>query len=179
VQRPQLRAKAADVQYEVVDLTGGGGKHATVEATSNPMDQRELHVDRLKKVVKEPAGLFGEVPAVDKHEEGADVFEVERIIGHRVTAGGRGIEYFVRWKGYGAQDDQWVKAEDLHAEEALARYEREQAAKQLQVVDAKILTYADAVKSGKSSPATEPVEVKEPVRRSRRILQREKGKHKE
>ena len=27
------------------------------------------------------------------------------------------MEYLVHWKGFGAEDDQWVKANDIHAEE--------------------------------------------------------------
>ena len=40
-----------------------------------------------------------------------EVFEVDRIMSHRVTAEGR--VFRVRWKGYQAEDDSWVAEDDF------------------------------------------------------------------
>jgi hypothetical protein len=56
-------------------------------------------------------------------EDGAEVFEVERIIASR----GRGVrtEYLVEWKGYPPWEATWVKQRDLgEAREAMAEFER-------------------------------------------------------
>lgn len=45
----------------------------------------------------------------DKEDE---EFEVEKIIHHRKQSNGT-IEYLVRWKGYGADDDTWEKESNL------------------------------------------------------------------
>ena len=146
----KLRPKAADVQYKVVELTGGGEKHARVEAVSNSLDKRSVHVDRLKRVVDEPLGIFGEEGRSDVVQGDADdVYEVERILGHRAARSGKGVEYYIRFKGYGADEDRWVAEKDVHASECIAQYEREQAAKKAVLAEPTILTYAEIAKRGK------------------------------
>jgi transposase InsO family protein len=142
---PKLRAKAANVEYQVAELTGGGGKHARVEAVANPLDQRKVHVERLKKVVLEPPGLFGETaePAAEPEE---DEYEVERILGHRQSRSGRGKEYYIRWKGFGAAEDKWVHEDKVDAEEAIAAYERAASNARDRLADPAVLTYAEAAK---------------------------------
>jgi len=141
---PKLRPKAADVQYQVKGLMGGGRKHALVESLSNPLDQRKVHVDRLKEVVKEPEGIFGE-PSTVVPPLGPDEYEVECILAHRPAISGEGVEYYVRWKGYGASEDKWVHEKDVSADECVARYVREQQARQERVIDTP-LTYVEVAK---------------------------------
>lgn len=143
----KLRPKAADVEYKVTELTGGGNKHAKVEAVANSRDQRSVHVDRLKKVVKEPPGIFGEQEATSG-EGDANEFEVERILDHRVGRSGKDLEYYIRWKGYGADEDCWVPAKEVNADECIAKYERGLEAKSVRLVEPAILTYADVVRKG-------------------------------
>jgi hypothetical protein len=171
----KLRAKAADVEYRVKDLVGGGGKHAQVESIANSLDQRKVHVDRLKKVVPEPEGIFGEVP-VDAPTLGPGEYEVERILGHRSASSGRGVEYFVRWKGYGADEDRWVPAVDIKAEECVAKYEREKLMKQDRVAESTMLTYAEVAK--KAPVEVAPIQGKssiQPSRQSERKRVKPKG----
>jgi hypothetical protein len=52
----------------------------------------------------------------------ADEYEIERIID--VKGSGRAKRYLVRWKGYGEEDDSWLKPADLqNAKEAIADFE--------------------------------------------------------
>ena len=44
-------------------------------------------------------------------EDEGYAFTVERIVSKRIV--GAGVEYLVRWKGYGAGDDTWEKAKDM------------------------------------------------------------------
>ncbi|SAL96045.1 hypothetical protein, partial, partial [Absidia glauca] len=55
----------------------------------------------------------------DEDIEG-DIYEIEAVIDHKGTPGRR--QYKVRWKGYTAKDDQWVKATDLNAQDAIDSY---------------------------------------------------------
>jgi len=51
-------------------------------------------------------------------------YEVEKILSKRKRYGK--IEYFVRWKGYTAEEDTWEKEENLgNAREAVEDYKRE------------------------------------------------------
>jgi hypothetical protein len=166
---PKLSPKAADVEYKVAELTGGGKKHAKVVAVANPLDQRSLHVERLKKVVREPAGLFGEEEeAGDAHDE--NEFEVERILGHRSSRKGNGIEYFIRWKGFGAAEDSWVPAKGVHADEAVAKYERERMDSKDRRVEIATLTYAEVAKKAQkvSTPRQSPAKKVQKVSTPRR-----------
>lgn len=149
---PKLRPKAANVEYTVAELTGGGNKHAKVEAAANPRDQRSVHVDRLKRVVKEPPGIFGE-PETTFAEGGTDEFEVERILDHRVGKSGKGLEYYIRWKGYGADEDQWVPATDVKADECVAMYELSLEAKKVRFAEPLTLTYAEVAKKATQKPS--------------------------
>ncbi len=56
-------------------------------------------------------------------EDGAEVFEVERILAKRGGSGSR-VEYLVEWKGYPLWESSWVKKAELgNAAEAVAEYE--------------------------------------------------------
>jgi hypothetical protein len=62
-------------------------------------------------------------PPPECGEDGAEVYEVERILAQR---GGRGArkEYLVEWKGYPLWESSWVKKNDLgDARQAIAEYE--------------------------------------------------------
>jgi len=62
-------------------------------------------------------------PPPECGEDGAEVYQIERILARR---GGRGsrIEYLVEWKGYPLWESSWVKKTELgDAREAIAEYE--------------------------------------------------------
>lgn len=56
-------------------------------------------------------------------EDGAEVYEIERILARRGARGPR-TEYLVEWKGYPLWESSWVKKTELgDAREAIAEYE--------------------------------------------------------
>ena len=60
-----------------------------------------FHVSQLKPVVSQ-VEVEGAIEV-----DGAQEFEVERILGHRVVRGT--WEYLVKWKGYGDYENSWVR----------------------------------------------------------------------
>jgi len=66
---------------------------------------------------------FQQPPAVSTDTNGAESYEVESVLAQRGGgARGRGRQLLVRWKGYGAEHDQWVSRSELmqSAAEAVA-----------------------------------------------------------
>lgn len=131
----KLRPKASDVDYEVTKLSGAGNKHVRVQSKANPLDERNVHVARVKKVTEEPEGIFGEqsqklhrtTKSVDKEkeEEDSDVWEVERILSQRQRKDGK-VEYLIRWKGFGPLEDSYVLEQDISAPDAIQEFHRHQ-----------------------------------------------------
>ena len=59
-------------------------------------------------------------------DDGRVEYEVDKLVGKRVIARGRGIrtEYLVKWKGYGDEETSWEPLANLdNSEEAVTRYE--------------------------------------------------------
>ena len=69
------------------------------------------------------------VPQPIALEEGdaAEEFEVERLVGRRQVRG-QGVQYLVRWKGFGAHEDTWEPLSHLANSKRLVR-EYEQRSK--------------------------------------------------
>ncbi|KAJ2866640.1 Chromobox protein 1, partial [Coemansia erecta] len=55
--------------------------------------------------------------------EDAEVYEVERIIGRRISLSKK-IEYYVFWKGYTMDDCTWESSRDTDCEDVVADFER-------------------------------------------------------
>ena len=83
----------------------------------------ELHVDRLREFRCSPDVSPEELlewAAADKDE-----FLVEEIIEHRGSGkSGNPLQFRVRWKGYGPEEDSWLNYRDVSQLEALDRYEK-------------------------------------------------------
>ncbi|KAK3051538.1 M-phase phosphoprotein 8 [Extremus antarcticus] len=61
-------------------------------------------------------------PVDDSEEDEADVYEVEKIVGHRTDSDGTRL-YRVRWTGYSSEDDEFMYEEALEScEEVLHAY---------------------------------------------------------
>ena len=56
--------------------------------------------------------------------DGEEEYKVEEILDSRKHGRGRKVQYLVKWKGYPSSDNQWVNWDDMHAEEALAKFRR-------------------------------------------------------
>ena len=55
--------------------------------------------------------------------EGAEEYEVEKILDKRRKGHGGKLQYLVKWKGYPDSDNEWVDQQDVHAREEIRRYE--------------------------------------------------------
>ena len=60
--------------------------------------------------------------------DGAEEYEVEKVLDSRCHGRGRKVQYLIKWKGYPDSDNQWVNWEDMHADEALETFRRRRPA---------------------------------------------------
>ncbi|KAI5693171.1 hypothetical protein M8J75_010166 [Diaphorina citri] len=61
---------------------------------------------------------------VDENNGEEEEYEVEKIIHHRKFSNGS-VEYLIRWKGYGADDDTWEKEANLASSAQLIKEYKE------------------------------------------------------
>ena len=97
-----------------------GALHPTVN-----ISRLKLHRDGSRRFPTRPQQLY-QPPAVSTDTNGAVSYEVECVLAQR---GGRGRkELLVRWKGYGAEHDQWQSRSELarSASEAIAEFDARQ-----------------------------------------------------
>ena len=59
---------------------------------------------------------------VGDEDERGEVFEVERIVGHKEEGGHRFFR--IKWDGYGSEDNTWEVESNVHAKEAISDYFR-------------------------------------------------------
>jgi hypothetical protein len=58
--------------------------------------------------------------------DGEEEYEVESVLKSRRYGRGRKVQYLVKWKGYTNSDNEWVNWDDMHADEALVEFKRQQ-----------------------------------------------------
>jgi hypothetical protein len=82
-------------------------------------------------------------PAVERDSNGVQSYEVESVLAQRGAASRR--QLLVRWKGYGAEDDQWCSRAELRrtAPEAVADFDARQGVSALHAAQ----LYAAAVRA--------------------------------
>ena len=86
-----------------------------------------FHASHLKQYILNNQGLFperelscnGPITLADGTEEHV----IKRIINERKQ--GRGWQYLVRWKGYGAGDDKWLTRQEVEEMTALDEWLRQ------------------------------------------------------
>lgn len=64
-----------------------------------------INIEHLKKYQRAPEGKEGSTLPPMRVEAEEEVYEVQKILGHRYNKSKQRTEYLVRWKGYGAKDD--------------------------------------------------------------------------
>ncbi|CAJ0928232.1 unnamed protein product [Ranitomeya imitator] len=74
-----------------------------------------FHVSLLKKVETPDKVAMPSVPPIDEDYD----FEILRILDSRWHRGG--LQYLVYWKGFGPENNSWVKAVDLSASRMVTR----------------------------------------------------------
>ncbi|GKT30387.1 hypothetical protein ADUPG1_001501, partial [Aduncisulcus paluster] len=101
---PYLVTERTSAFYYRVESINGGKK-------------QKVHVSRRRRY-QEGASVEEEktAEAVDEHE-----YEVEKIITHR-GRGKRKIQFRVKWKGYGMEENSWMSYKEVEETEAFEEY---------------------------------------------------------
>ena len=82
-----------------------------------------FHVVKLMPVPSGPIeGRLAKLPPPPEIVGGEERYEVDEVLDSRMK--GRRLQYLVRWRGYGQEENLWIPEEDLDATELIANFYR-------------------------------------------------------
>lgn len=89
-----------------------------------PMDSGggQGHSNDIKMETAGADGPFAQGNDDDVEDDGEDVFEVERVVGHSVDPITKNMRYFIKWKGYTIQDNTWEPQQAVFAHSLISEY---------------------------------------------------------
>lgn len=94
-------------------------------------DHSYFHVTLLKPAIPDPFPERSTGPPEGVMISGEKEFEVERILDCRKRYGQ--IQYLIKWKGYGPEDNSWEPESNIHAKELMQSFKRSHAVKLAQL----------------------------------------------
>ena len=82
-----------------------------------------FHVVKFMPVPSDPIkGHLAKPPPPPEIIGGEERYEVDKVLDSRMK--GRRLQYLVRWRGYGHEENSWIPEEDLNATELIANFYR-------------------------------------------------------
>ena len=79
-------------------------------------------------VVRANRAALGELnaEAAEQFADDSDVYIVDRLLSRRKSPNGRGVEYLVRWQGYGPDGDTWEPSAHILDADVIRKFEEDQ-----------------------------------------------------
>lgn len=128
--RPEKRQKHNET--DAGDQDDEASDKSESDADKEPAKPTKRGKQAKEKTAKKGKGKRGRKPKVEAPDDdeatngNADPdntdYEVEDIMGQRMKFGK--LQYLIRWKGYGAKDDTWERADGLSCREIIKRYKQ-------------------------------------------------------
>ena len=87
-----------------------------------------FHIDLLTPYHKTPIHGANYLCPPPDLIDGEEEYKVKYILAKRRTGRCHQLQYFVKWKGYPDADNQWIDAQDMSADEAIAEFENSNSA---------------------------------------------------